>query len=56
MRLLTSFAQHLSLVTNELMIKEATSEPPAVVRARAFIAEHLGDSLCFRTKSRRRRT
>jgi AraC-like DNA-binding protein len=44
-RLLTSFAQHLSLVTNELMIKEATSEPPAVVRARAFIAEHLGEQL-----------
>jgi AraC-like DNA-binding protein len=44
-RLLTSFAQHLSLVTNELMIKEATSELPAVVRARAFIAEHLGEQL-----------
>lgn len=44
-RLLTSFAGHLSLVTNELMIKEAAAEPPAVVRARAFIAEHLGEQL-----------
>ncbi len=44
-RLLTSFAGHLSLVTNELMIKEAASEPPAVVRARVFIAEHLGEQL-----------
>lgn len=44
-RLLASFAGHLSLVTNELMIKEAASEPPAVVRARVFIAEHLGEQL-----------
>ncbi len=44
-RLLGSFAGHLSLVTNELMIKEAASEPPAVVRARTFIAEHLGEQL-----------
>jgi len=44
-RLLSSFAQHLSMVSNELMIKEAAAEPPAVVRARAFIAEHLGEQL-----------
>jgi AraC-like DNA-binding protein len=46
-RLLTSFAQHLSLITNELMMKEAAAEPPAVVRARAFIAEHLGEQLAL---------
>lgn len=44
-RLLASFAQHLSLVTNELMITQAAAEPPAVARARAFIAEHLGEQL-----------
>jgi len=44
-RLLESFAQHLSLVTNELMITEASAEPPAVGRARAFIAEHLDEQL-----------
>jgi AraC-like DNA-binding protein len=44
-RLLASFAQHLSLVANELMIKQTTSEPPAVTKARAFIAEHLGEEL-----------
>ncbi|MCX6952810.1 MAG: helix-turn-helix domain-containing protein [Verrucomicrobia bacterium] len=44
-RLLSSFAQHLSMVSNELMIKEAAAEPPAVVRARAFISEHLGEQL-----------
>lgn len=44
-RLLASFAQHLSLIANELMVKEAAAEPPAVTRARAFIAEHLDESL-----------
>lgn len=44
-RLLGSFAQHLSLLSNELMLKEASAEPPAVVRARVFIAEHLGEPL-----------
>jgi AraC-like DNA-binding protein len=45
LRLLSSFAQHLALVANELVIKEAASEPPAVTRARAFIAEKLGEAL-----------
>lgn len=45
LRLLSSFAQHLALVANELVIKEASSEPPAVTRARAFIAEKLGEAL-----------
>lgn len=45
LRLLVSFAQHLSLVANEIMIKNASSESPAVTRARNFIAEHLGEDL-----------
>lgn len=44
-RLLGSFAEHLSMLSNELMIKEAAAEPPAVSKARAFIAEHLGEPL-----------
>jgi AraC-like DNA-binding protein/ligand-binding sensor protein len=44
-RLLATFAQHLSLVTNELMIREAATEPPAVSKARAFIAEHMGEPI-----------
>ena len=44
-RLLGSFAEHLSLLSNELMIKQAAAEPVAVGKARAFIAEHLGDAL-----------
>lgn len=46
-RLLGSFAAHLSLVTNELMLKEAAAEPPAVSRARTFIADHLGEPLAL---------
>jgi AraC-like DNA-binding protein/ligand-binding sensor protein len=44
-RLLGTFAQHLSLVTNELMIRQTVTEPPAVSKARAFIAEHMGEPL-----------
>ena len=52
LRLLVSFAQHLSLLSNELMIKTATAEPPAAVKARAFIAEHLGESLTLEQVAR----
>lgn len=52
LRLLWSFAQHLSLVSNELMIKQASAEPPAVTKARAFIAEHLGEELSLEQVAR----
>ena len=52
LRLLWSFAQHLSLVSNELMIKQAAAEPPAVTKARAFIAEHLGEELSLEQVAR----
>lgn len=44
-RLLASFAEHLSLLSNELAIQEAAAEPAAVSKARAFIADHLDESL-----------
>jgi AraC-like DNA-binding protein len=52
LRLLSSFAQHLSLIANELMIKTATAEPPAVAKARAFIAAHLGEDLALEQVAR----
>ena len=52
LRLLGSFAQHLSLVANELMITSVASEPPAVTKARAFIAEHLGEPLSLEQVAR----
>ena len=51
-RLLASFAQHLSLIANELMIKSVTAEPPAVTKARAFIAEHLAEDLALEQVAR----
>ena len=45
LRLLASFAHHLALVSNELMIKQTASEPPAVTKARAFIAQNLGEAI-----------
>ena len=52
LRLLASFAQHLSVVANELMIKRTQAEPPAVTKARAFIAEHLGEELSLEQVAR----
>lgn len=52
LRLLSSFAQHLSMISNELMIKSAASEPPAVAKARAFISEHLGEPLSLEQVAR----
>jgi AraC-like DNA-binding protein len=52
LRLLASFAQHLSLVANELMIAQTTAEPLAVTKARAFIAEHLDEELSLEQVAR----
>ncbi len=45
LRLLTIFAQHLATLSNQLSVTEASSEVPAVTKARLFIAEHQGDEL-----------
>jgi len=45
LRLLSSFAQHLALLSNELMITEANAESPTIARARTFIAEHFEEDL-----------
>jgi AraC-like DNA-binding protein len=52
LRLLASFAQHLSLLSNELMIKQTAPEAPAIVKARAFIAEQLGEELSLEQVAR----
>ncbi len=45
LRLLSIFAQHLSALSNQLMVQQAAQENPVVARARQFIAEHHGDEL-----------
>jgi AraC-like DNA-binding protein/ligand-binding sensor protein len=52
LRLLASFAQHLSLLSNELMIKQTADEAPAITKARAFIAEQLGEEICLEQVAR----
>lgn len=44
-RLVESFAAHLSLISNELVIAASAPEPQAIAKARAYIAAHLGDAL-----------
>ena len=45
LRLLTIFAQHLSSLSNQLMVKEATAESPAMTKARIYIAENQDEEL-----------
>jgi AraC-like DNA-binding protein/ligand-binding sensor protein len=45
LRLLTIFAQHLSALSNQLMVAETMAESPAVAKARVFIADHYAEEL-----------
>lgn len=47
LHLLESFSSHLSMISNDLVLKQVASEVPAVSKARAFIAEHLGESIAL---------
>jgi len=44
-RLVTVFAQHLSTVSNQLLVQESTIESPQVAKARLFITEHQSEDL-----------
>jgi AraC-like DNA-binding protein/ligand-binding sensor protein len=48
-RLLTIFAQHLSVVGNQMLVQQRNAEPPAIVKARQFIKEHQSDDLSLST-------
>ncbi len=45
LRLLTIFAQHLSVLSNQLVVAANSGEPPAVARAREVIAERHSEEL-----------
>jgi AraC-like DNA-binding protein/ligand-binding sensor protein len=45
LKLLTIFAQHLSMVSNQVFIQRENSEPPVIARARAYIQEHQTEEL-----------
>jgi AraC-like DNA-binding protein/ligand-binding sensor protein len=44
-RLLEIFSQHLSVVANQLLIRQQHKTPPLIVRAKNYIAEHQSDEL-----------
>ncbi len=44
-RLLTIFAEHLSMVSNQLVVQQDHAEPQMITRAREFIREHHADDL-----------
>ena len=43
--LLTIFAQHLSLISNQVLVKQENAEPPTITRAKSFIKEHQTEDL-----------
>ncbi len=45
LQLLNAFAEQLGTASNQIAIRQANAEPPAIARAKAFIAEHITDDL-----------
>ncbi len=45
MKLLTIFAEHLEIVTNQIVIQRDNAEPPMVTKAKDFIREHHAEDL-----------
>jgi AraC-like DNA-binding protein/ligand-binding sensor protein len=45
LKLLTIFAQHLAMVSNQVFIQQENSEPPVIAKARAYIEEHQTEEL-----------
>ncbi len=44
-KLLAIFAQHLSLITNQIAVQQQNSEPPVITRAKLYIREHQTEDL-----------
>jgi AraC-like DNA-binding protein/ligand-binding sensor protein len=44
-RLLTIFAQHLSMLSNQVVVQQDHAEPPVITRAKEFIQEHQTENL-----------
>lgn len=44
-KLLAIFAEHLSMVSNQLVVRQEHTEPPMISRAKQFIAEHFTEQL-----------
>jgi AraC-like DNA-binding protein/ligand-binding sensor protein len=44
-KLLAIFAQHISMVSNQILIQRENAEPPVIIRARQFIHENQAEDL-----------
>jgi AraC-like DNA-binding protein/ligand-binding sensor protein len=44
-KLLSIFAQHLSILSNQAVMQQANAEPPVIIRAKEFINEHQTEDL-----------
>jgi AraC-like DNA-binding protein len=44
-KLLSLFAQHLSILSNQILVQRQNAEPPLITRAKAYIQEHQTESL-----------
>jgi AraC-like DNA-binding protein len=43
--LLQIFAQHLSILSNQIVVQKENAEPPAITKAKAYIQEHQGEDV-----------
>ncbi|MHB8520610.1 MAG: helix-turn-helix domain-containing protein [Limisphaerales bacterium] len=44
-KLLTIFAQHLSMVSNQLLVQHQNAEPAVIAKAKEFILQHQGEDM-----------
>ena len=44
-KLLSIFAQHISMVSNQIAVQRGSTEPPAITRAKQFIQDNQGEDL-----------
>ncbi len=44
-KLLTIFAQHLSMISNQVLVQHRNTEPPVITRAKEYIIEHQAEDL-----------
>ena len=51
-RLLTIFAEHLSMVSNQIVVREQNGELPVITRAKQFIADHQTEELSLEQVAR----
>src|SRR5207247_8260640 len=49
LRLLEIFARHLTILSNQIAVESAASEPPVITRAREFIAQNQSGAICLAT-------